>query len=515
MADNLPDPKSRKESYLAKAAGMDVEIPEKPESREEQYLNAIAEGGGGGGSDINVVQTTGTSTTDVMSQNATTGMVYHDDTKTCVQIGLDASASRTSNNSQIAIGKGASATGSGYNIAIGHNVTTNATNRGIAIGGSTGTRDYCINIGGAIRDSGGNYNVAIGGDTGGSSNAYCVALGKGSACTRTGEVNIKAGGTHGYNSTAYRVLGGVHDPIDAHDAATKGYVDANAGGAITKLTSADFNWNSTTQTATEPYDMVALWLLEPGLYDVSGLTFGTEWNVYKNAGGNENNYSLWLVAPIGYGSQVNIYGFYGNGSAGMTSANEGFIQCMVSTHSSSLGNLALETRYLNWQQIKTTTGNSDYAVMTQNAVTSMVFSDPVDKKRIQIGQNAAAGQSTNGEVVIGYNSKGRNDTVSVGYNAGTNDTQRDHNVNLGSSAQCGSKWSVSLGAYARTTRQGEVNVGTGSQTNGYNSTSYRVIGGVHDGQDTHDAVTVEQVNATIDAINTALSTSIPHIGAAS
>ena len=49
MADNLPEPKSRKEQYLAKAAGMGVSIPEKPESRLEQYLDAIANNGGGGG----------------------------------------------------------------------------------------------------------------------------------------------------------------------------------------------------------------------------------------------------------------------------------------------------------------------------------------------------------------------------------------------------------------------------------------------------------------------------------
>lgn len=101
MADELPEPKSRKESYLAKAAGMDVTIPEKPESREEQYLDAIAEGGGGGGgtSDFNdlnnrpkyngtamtgdtnipiaptVMQTTGSSTTNVMSQKAVTDII--------------------------------------------------------------------------------------------------------------------------------------------------------------------------------------------------------------------------------------------------------------------------------------------------------------------------------------------------------------------------------------------------------------------------------------------------------
>lgn len=73
MADNLPEPKSREEAYLAKAAGMTVSELPTPESRKELYLNAIAQGGGGGS--INVVQTTGQSTTDVMSQKAVTDIV--------------------------------------------------------------------------------------------------------------------------------------------------------------------------------------------------------------------------------------------------------------------------------------------------------------------------------------------------------------------------------------------------------------------------------------------------------
>lgn len=51
MANNekgLPTPIPRKEKYLAKAAGMDVEIP-KAITREEIYLEAIANGSGGGG----------------------------------------------------------------------------------------------------------------------------------------------------------------------------------------------------------------------------------------------------------------------------------------------------------------------------------------------------------------------------------------------------------------------------------------------------------------------------------
>lgn len=79
----------------------------------------------------------------------------------------------------------------------------------------------------------------------------------------------------------------------------------------------------------------------------------------------------------------------------------------------------------------------------------------------------------------------------------------------------GYKNAVALGAYSKADRQGEVNVGlvTGETTGGYNNTAYRVIGGVHDGQLANDATTVGQINALIDAINTALSTNIPHIGA--
>lgn len=94
MADDLPRPESRKESYLAKAAGMsDVELPKGgPKSREEQYLNAIAEGGGGGGGgttytagdgitiandeiSVDLAQTTGNSTTKVMSQKSVTDIL--------------------------------------------------------------------------------------------------------------------------------------------------------------------------------------------------------------------------------------------------------------------------------------------------------------------------------------------------------------------------------------------------------------------------------------------------------
>ncbi len=124
-------------------------------------------------------------------------------------------------------------------------------------------------------------------------------------------------------------------------------------------------------------------------------------------------------------------------------------------------------------------------------------------RSIAIGNGAAVGRGWT-SIVIGtdsYANSGQNvgENVAIGYNtyAGNNSATS----------------TVALGAYAKTTRTGEVNIGTGSNGSGYNSTNYRVLGGVHDGQLAQDAVTVAQVNATIDAINTALSTNIPHIGA--
>jgi hypothetical protein len=85
-------------------------------------------------------------------------------------------------------------------------------------------------------------------------------------------------------------------------------------------------------------------------------------------------------------------------------------------------------------------------------------------------------------------------------------------VAIGSAASA-ANMGVAIGANAKATVRGQFDISSGTNNEGYNNTNYRLITGVHDGQSAHDAVTVGQVNAVIDAINTALSTNIPHIGA--
>ena len=157
--------------------------------------------GAGGGSGPTVVQTTGTSTADVMSQNATTSMVFADpSTKKGVRIGAGSSASSTSGT---AVGNKAAAYGM-HSTAVGSGATANEWG------------SLALGVGASVP-----YGAQ-----------GSVALGDHSAPTQTGEVNVGTSiSSRGFNSSNYRLLTGLYDPQSAHDAATKGYVDTAVAGA--------------------------------------------------------------------------------------------------------------------------------------------------------------------------------------------------------------------------------------------------------------------------------------------
>lgn len=211
----------------------------------------LASSGSGGPT---VVQTTGTSTTDVMSQNATTSMIYADPgTNYKIQLGNGAVGSGSGSiavgyissatqNSAIALGSSAAATGS-RSIAIG--VTAKARGAG------------AININSSSGFAGGYGEIRIGNGPGDTTHAGAVAIGEGSMASANGEFNIgdmrTTGVAYGYNNSRYRLLTGLYDPQSAHDAATKGYVDtavASAGGAE-EINSTD--WSALWQQMTIHY----------------------------------------------------------------------------------------------------------------------------------------------------------------------------------------------------------------------------------------------------------------------
>lgn len=185
----------------------------------------------GGGSGVAVVQTIGTSTTDVMSQNATTNMVYADPSTqqlVCIGNGANAGTRSSSQDRRVAIGKNATATGNANNIAI-NGQATSTSYPSIAIGGGGSTKNYTVSIGGSLYNADGDHNVLLGylSKVKGNYRQDCVALGYQATCTRSGEVNVGAGSTtNGYNSTSYRVIGGVHDGVEAHDAVNVEQINA-------------------------------------------------------------------------------------------------------------------------------------------------------------------------------------------------------------------------------------------------------------------------------------------------
>lgn len=198
-------------------------------------------------------------------------------------------------------------------------------------------------------------------------------------------------------------------------------------------------------------------------------------------------------------------------------------------------------------------GQSTSDVMSQKAVTDMVYIGDT-KQNIAIGMlptvsdlsgsNIVIGRETQSygsrDVAIGYRAKASKEegfrdgggiaigsdsyssnpsSLSIGLRAITKGLSNGigSNVAIGMDAVADPinasdnysvVYSVALGAYSKPTRRGEINVGTGGRNLGFvynqSSTDYRVIGGVHDGVEDHDVVTVGQMNTKIGDIETIL-----------
>ena len=180
--------------------------------------------GAGGGP--TVVQTAGTSTTDVMSQNAVSRMVFADpSTKQKIRIGDATTASQAD---AIGIGRYAKATET-MAVAIGGSASNG--------GGAEATGTHAVAIGSGARASG-VRSIALGGSSASAHDS--IAIGFGAAASSTGQFDIGSSNTSfGYNSSNYRLLTGLYDPQSAHDAATKGYCDnAIINGGTTAPTTA-------------------------------------------------------------------------------------------------------------------------------------------------------------------------------------------------------------------------------------------------------------------------------------
>lgn len=263
----------------------------------------------------------------------------------------------------------------------------------------------------------------------------------------------------------------------------KDMIDALPTGGVTELTTADYNY------PTDNPNRVALWLLDEGTYSAGTGVFvasstgnNIEWGPGLFTVGKpfvDNNYTFVQIDGVGYNVQTGKWVHFSENTRKDNGATVG-------------------TGVFTPPTVVQTTGTSTSSVMSQSAVTSMVFADPSTRTRVKIGGNA-----TNADfgVAIGY-----------GANVTSNGTG---GVALGN-AKADQQGAVAIGYGANASSVGQVDIGANTQGAlgyGYNSSNYRLLTGLYDGQSAHDGVTVGQVNSVIDAINTALSTNIPHIGA--
>lgn len=236
-------------------------------------------------------------------------------------------------------------------------------------------------------------------------------------------------------------------------------ISAAGGSAVKELTSADYNY-----PVDEPVG-VALWLLDAGLYRWGAGTVV----LYQSSGSTQSA-----------------------GVAQVWDSNTGFKQIEIAVN---------DEIWLT--KTNTSNGSAASSVYPQRILTNnKVFRD-TSKSAVQLGNNA----SSQGDY-----------TISIGYQASTTNVgPYESNIAIGRNSRTwmSAENSVALGFGASASSKGQFDISTSaiSSVAGYNDSAYRLLTGVYDGQSAHDAVTVGQVNGVIDAINTALSTNIPHIGA--
>lgn len=179
----------------------------------------------GGGSSVNVVQTTGTSTTDVMSQNAVTSMVFADpSTNEIVRISADNTATVGQRSVRIGHILGSLSTGA-FCVGVGDRTNVSGDNS-VGIGSQAGgNSSYITAVGHSAGPygPGSNFSACIGYNAKVRSNApNSVAIGANSLADAQGEVSFGSDGLvgGGYNNTNYRLLTHVYDGQSLHDAAT-------------------------------------------------------------------------------------------------------------------------------------------------------------------------------------------------------------------------------------------------------------------------------------------------------
>lgn len=261
------------------------------------------------------------------------------------------------------------------------------------------------------------------------------------------------------------LLDGKQDELTAGDNITivdesGSLVISAEGGGITELTSADYDY------PTNNPDGVAIWNLNAGIY-----TRASSVKVYLSTNTvADSQYTEFILTPAETSGGTPVMGV-----AYLSRSNPLVSYANVNTNGSMIGST---TSFLTRGSIVQSTGTSTNSVMSQNAVTSMVYADPSTKQKVQIS-GFASGTAA----------------IAIGNSA---DANQNYAISIGSiaTAQNGATYSIALGAGAETTAKGQMDISTARLgNNGYNSSQYRLLTGLYDPQSAHDAATKGYVDS--------------------
>ena len=275
-----------------------------------------------------------------------------------------------------------------------------------------------------------------------------------------------------------------------------------------QLTSADYDY------PTDNPDGVALWLLDAGLYLNSSSA-----KIYRNKTNATTNNASYVIFKPANEYRADIIEVYGSGGKNT------YTWYKTSPDGSGQNiEFVPYAHFLTEANMATTTGNDATKVMDQNATTSMVFADPGTNSKVRIGNTAFTG--TNGIIIGKYavgsgayavsigsgtsGSAGPSATatggIAIGQNAriegGEGGGVGNYGIAIGYNSRVATarEGSIALGAWSKATEKGQMDISTlaTTNTNGYNNSQYRLLTGLYDGQNAHDAVTLGQLNTRLD-----------------
>ena len=424
-----------------------------------QTINICGDIYGGHGNNSNTVIGTGTIGEDGTAWNSTANVMIAPFTQmsTRAQIGNSARTIEA-----VTIGQGARVNGGAGCVAIGKSA-------------SVTNGDSTLNSALASMAFGTSANC---------STTNSIAMGAYSQPTRSGELNIGGssnGGGWGYNNTDYRLLGGVHDGLLDHDAATVGQLNGRVkqnAGAPTTATVGTIGQLLEDTTNGKLYICTAIDTTDPQNPSYTWTEVGA-----GGGGGGDTVYSTVTTSNARDGGAVYI----GDKNSSQVIAGDP---------------TATDNHYRYFWALPysaaidaTTVIPGDETVNIGGVQGSIAGGMNGGTHNVNIGYRSRTGSWEDGQTVVGWQAQ-TGDSYCTAYGANSNANAR-WSVAIGYDAQCYQQGSVALGKGAYPTRAGEVFIGSDSTASGFNSTVYRVIGGVHDGQADHDAVTLGQLNGRV------------------